>query len=331
MSRSGSGRGPAAYAVLVAVAVGGALLPIAKLSNAAAPPLSLTVPASPVPASPVAASPIAASQSDESLRGTSRAQQSGQSLDEPTPQRLSYGPLGIPGVMLDAYQRAEREMAEIQPGCHLSWSTLAGIGRVESDHASGGRVDTAGNTLEPILGPRLDGSLNTVAIADTDHGAMDADPVWDHAVGPMQFIPTSWRIFGVGNPNNIYDSTLAAGRYLCAGGGDLSDQAQEAIAVYRYNHSATYASTVLLWAHAYLTGVVPTPSEQEPVPQTAEGNQGLQVRTVAQRTRQVVVQLDSPTVARLDPPPPARLDAPPPAAPAPSPTSLDSPATNATP
>ncbi|MGH3826491.1 MAG: lytic transglycosylase domain-containing protein [Pseudonocardiaceae bacterium] len=320
MPRSGSGRGPAAYAVLVAVAVGGALLPIAKLSNAAAPPSPLTVAASPVPASP-----IATSQGEVSPQATSRAQQSGQSLDEPAPQRLPYGPLGIPGVMLDAYQRAAREMAEIQPGCHLSWSTLAGIGRVESGHASGGRVDTAGNTLEPILGPRLDGSMNTVAIADTDHGTLDVDPVWVRAVGPMQFIPTSWRIFGVGNPNNIYDSTLAAGRYLCAGGGDLSDQAQEAIAVYRYNHSATYASTVLLWAHAYLTGVVPTPSEQELVPQTTEDNQGSQVRTVARSTQQVVAQLDSPPVARLDPSPPARLDTPPPAATAPSPQSLDSP------
>lgn len=235
--------------------------------------------------------------------------------------------------MLAAYHRAEREMAQTEPGCHLSWSTLAGIGHVESGHADGGWVDAAGNTLGPILGPQLDGSLDTVAIADTDRGTLDADLGWDRAVGPMQFIPTSWRVYGAGNPNNIYDSTLAAGRYLCAGGADLSDPAQEAVAVYRYNHSMTYVSDVLLWAHGYLTGVVPTPSEQGPVPQSTDGNHALQVRTVAQSTPQVVVQLDSPAVARLDPQPAAQLDAPQPATPpatAPSPASLDSPTTGST-
>jgi membrane-bound lytic murein transglycosylase B len=70
------------------------------------------------------------------------------------------------------------------------------------------------------------------AIRDTDHGLLDGDPVWDRAVGPMQFIPSSWRSWGVGSPHNIYDSTLAAGCYLCAGGADLSDQAQLQAAVY---------------------------------------------------------------------------------------------------
>ncbi|MGH3841213.1 MAG: hypothetical protein ACRDR6_12115 [Pseudonocardiaceae bacterium] len=151
------------------------------------------------------------------------------------PPSLPDGPLGIPGVMLDAYQRAARMLAATQPGCHLSWIVLAGIGKIESDHASGGRVDTFGNTLGPILGPRLDGSAGMVAIPDTDHGALDGDPVWDRAVGPMQFIPSSWRVWGVGSPDNIYDSTLAAGRYLCAGGADLSDPTQLQAAVYRYN------------------------------------------------------------------------------------------------
>ncbi|MGH3780087.1 MAG: hypothetical protein ACRDRO_05480 [Pseudonocardiaceae bacterium] len=147
------------------------------------------------------------------------------------PQNLPNGPLGIPGVMLDAYQRAARTLAATRPGCHLSWSVLAGIGRIESGHASGGRVDAAGNTLGPILGPRLDGSAGMATIPDTDHGLLDGDPVWDRAVGPMQFIPSSWRSWGVGSPDNIYDSTLAAGRYLCAGGADLSDPAQQQAAV----------------------------------------------------------------------------------------------------
>jgi hypothetical protein len=194
-------------------------------------------------------------------------------------QNLPEGPLGIPGVMLDAYQRAARTLAATQPGCDLSWSVLAGIGRIESGHASDGRVDAAGNTLGPILGARLDGSAGMAAIPDTDHGLLDGDPVWDRAVGPMQFIPSSWRRWGVGSPNNIYDSTLAAGRYLCAGGTDLSDPAQLQMAVYRYNHSATYVDVVLRWAAAYLTGVIPTPSAPGPVPPGTNGNGGQPIVT----------------------------------------------------
>jgi membrane-bound lytic murein transglycosylase B len=253
--------------------------------------------------SPALSLTVAASEKDGSQQSASQAQPSGQSLDELTPPRLPDGPLGIPGVMLDAYQRAERVMAQTQPGCHLSWATLAGIGKIESGHASGGRVDAVGNTLGPILGPPLDGSLGTVAIAiaDTDRDTLDADPGWERAIGPMQFIPTSWRAYGTGNPNNIYDSTLAAGRYLCAGGGDLSDPAREAGAIYRYNHSVTYVSNVLRWKQGYLTGVVPTPSEQGPVPQMTDGNEASRVRAVARHTpHMAVVNLDPPTPAQLD-------------------------------
>lgn len=190
------------------------------------------------------------------------------------PPNLPDGPLGIPGVMLGAYQRAAQTLAATQPGCHLSWSVLAGIGRIESDHASDGRVNVAGNTLGPILGPRLDGSPGMAALPDTDHGVLDQDTIWDRAVGPMQFIPSSWRRWGVGNPNNIYDSTLAAGRYLCAGAADLSQPAQLQTAVYRYNHSTAYVNVVLQWAAAYLTGVIPTPSAPGSVPPGTNGNGG---------------------------------------------------------
>jgi membrane-bound lytic murein transglycosylase B len=270
---------------------------------------------------------VATSAADGAMQGLTNAEPSIQSLDEPAPPRMPDGPLGIPGVMLDAYQRAERAMAQTQPNCHLSWSTLAGIGKIESRHAGGGRVDAAGDTLGPILGPQLDGSLDTVAIADTDRGTLDSDFGWDRAVGPMQFIPTSWRVYGTGNPNNIYDSTIAAGRYLCAGGADLLDPAQEAKAIYRYNHSVTYVSNVLRWEQGYLTGVFPTPSEPGPVPQMTDSDEPERVRTVAQSTPQAVVNLDSPAVANLDAPAPAPLDAQQAAAPAtaPSPALLDSP------
>ncbi len=192
---------------------------------------------------------------------------------------LPPGPLGIPGVVLGAYQRAEQTLAASRPGCHLSWSVLAGIGRIESGHARGGRLDAAGNTLGPILGPPLDGSPGVAAIPDTDRGVLDQDTIWDRAVGPMQFIPTSWRSFGldgngdgVASPHNIYDATIAAGRYLCAGGSDLSDPVQLRAAVFRYNHSASYVTIVLRWAQAYLTGVTPTTPAPGPIPPDPNGN-----------------------------------------------------------
>ena len=198
-----------------------------------------------------------------------------------TPGNLPDGPLGIPGAVLDAYQFAQRSFAALRPGCHLPWSVLAGIGRIESNHASDGRVDAFGNTLGPILGPRLDGSPGMAAIPDTDHGQLDGDTVWDRAVGPMQFIPASWRAYGVdgngdgvANPNNIYDATVTTGLYLCAGGADLADPAQLQAAVFRYNHSADYVNVVLQWAQAYLTGAVPVPSAPGPVPPGVNGNGG---------------------------------------------------------
>jgi outer membrane biosynthesis protein TonB len=180
---------------------------------------------------------------------------------------LPEGPLGIPGVMLEAYMRAEERLAVTKPGCNLDWALLAGIGRIESGHARGGAVDARGNTASPILGPQLNGSPGVAVIRDTDGGRFDYDTVYDRAVGPMQFIPSTWAGYaadgnddGQSNPNNIYDATVGAGNYLCAGGGDLSNPTQRAQAVFRYNQSNEYVSTVLFWANAYAEGVNPLPS-----------------------------------------------------------------------
>ncbi|MBP2340786.1 lytic transglycosylase domain-containing protein [Saccharothrix coeruleofusca] len=177
------------------------------------------------------------------------------------------GPLGLPGVMLDAYMRAADRLERTTPNCNLHWSLLAGIGRIESGHARGGRVDARGNTINPILGPVLNGGPGMAAISDTDDGRYDYDTTWDRAVGPMQFIPSTWAGYaadgnndGQSNPNNIYDATVGAGNYLCAYNSDLSDPAQRARSVFRYNHSDEYVRTVLYWADAYADGVTPLPS-----------------------------------------------------------------------
>jgi hypothetical protein len=80
----------------------------------------------------------------------------------------------------------------------------------------------------------------------------------------MQFLPGTWARYasdgdgdGVADPQNLYDSTLAAARYLCSGGLNLRDQSQVMAAILRYNNSIPYARNVLGWAAAYATGVVP--------------------------------------------------------------------------
>ncbi|MEU4523373.1 lytic murein transglycosylase [Amycolatopsis sp. NPDC024027] len=182
------------------------------------------------------------------------------------------GSLGIPGSMLKAYKNAADILAKEQPNCHLDWALIASIGRIESNHARGGYVNANGDTLEPILGPVLNGAGAFAAIADTDGGKYDGDTVWDRAVGPTQFIPSTWRGYasdgngdGVSNPNNIYDEALATARYLCSGGLDLSTDAGQRIAVRRYNNSQSYVDTVLAWAAAYRGGVAQLPDSQVPI------------------------------------------------------------------
>jgi membrane-bound lytic murein transglycosylase B len=172
------------------------------------------------------------------------------------------GDLGIPDLVLAAYRRAADLLATTDPSCGITWDLLAGIGKVESSHARGGRVDAGGRTWTPILGPRLDG-VSTATIRDSDGGALDGDAVWDRAVGPMQFIPGTWRAFGAdgdgdgrADPHDIDDAALAAGRYLCLGSADLTTDAGRTAALLRYNRSMAYVAKVLGWAKAYASGQV---------------------------------------------------------------------------
>jgi len=161
----------------------------------------------------------------------------------------SPGLLKIPLVALKAYLHADRMMAESTPGCGVGWNLLAGIGHIESTHAFGGATDPLGNPVEPIHGPTLDGSLpgNEVIV----EGEAEGRTVYARAMGPMQFLPTTWTLYtsdgdgdGRENPQNLFDASLAAARYLCDGGLNLRDRSQLITAVLRYNNSMSTGRAV---------------------------------------------------------------------------------------
>jgi len=175
---------------------------------------------------------------------------------DPVPEINTYGPgrpadqlrgwaeqrapaLGIPIQTLQAYGYATRVAQVENPECHLSWTTLAGIGMVESHHGTyrGALIDTNGDVSPPIRGVRLDGTGGNLAIVDQE-ASREGETVYARAMGPMQFIPETWRLYGVDANNdgivsadNIDDAALAA--------------------------AGAYARAVRDWAAAYAAGHSP--------------------------------------------------------------------------
>ncbi|WP_415839295.1 lytic murein transglycosylase, partial [Nocardioides zeicaulis] len=178
----------------------------------------------------------------------------------------------IPEVALAAYQRAEAVINQADRSCRLPWELVAAIGRVESDHgrSGGSSLDDRGVARPGIYGVALDGRNGTQDIADTDGGQYDDDARHDRAVGPMQFIPSTWSVVGVDgdddgtrDPQDVDDAALATAVYLCSGDDDLSQEKGQRAAVYRYNHSNDYVDLVLQVMQAYMDGdfsAVPTSS-----------------------------------------------------------------------
>ena len=164
---------------------------------------------------------------------------------------------GIPARAVQGYGYAEIVLHSETPGCHLGWNTLAGIGMVESDHGrDGGAALTANGTeTKPVIGPALDGSPGRQNLPAIDHGVLTGDPVHDHAVGPMQLLPETWHQYADpgSSPQNIDDAAIAAGRYLCADGRDLTTASGWWTAILAYNHSTDYANLVYHYANEYGT------------------------------------------------------------------------------
>jgi Membrane-bound lytic murein transglycosylase B len=165
-------------------------------------------------------------------------------------------------ILGDAYRKASDSLSD---RCHLPFALLMAIGEVESSSLRGRKLDAGHDVVPPVLGPQLSGG-GFAAIGDSDGGRLDGDSAWDRAVGPMQFIPGTWRLWGadgngdgVADPQNVEDAALAAGRYLCAGGRDLSRREDLEAAILSYNHSRRYLATVLDLYDSVMSGLVAGP------------------------------------------------------------------------
>ena len=86
--------------------------------------------------------------------------------------------------------------------------------------------------------------LAAINLVETGFGRIRGTSVAG-AQGPMQFIPTTWDIYGAGGDiEDPHDAILAAGRLLSANG--FADN--PAGALYRYNNSSAYVRGVTLHA-----------------------------------------------------------------------------------
>ncbi|MFG3134358.1 NlpC/P60 family protein [Streptomyces tendae] len=175
----------------------------------------------------------------------------------------------IPPRMLAAYQHAAQQVGKHVPQCRgMRWPILAGIAKVESNHASGRSVAANGDIRPKIYGVLLNGSGaggNTTAFPDTDGGRWDGTATGERAVGPFQFLPSTWD--GVGkdaggdnraDPHNADDAALGAAVYLCGNGRDLAEESQLSAAIFQYNRSTEYVANVRGWIDQY-TAAAKTP------------------------------------------------------------------------
>jgi hypothetical protein len=152
-------------------------------------------------------------------RGVRAAVGAGDTMVSLRSQQLPVEPNVPAGRPASYLQLFQRSAAKYCPG--LSWTVLAAIGQIESGDGSN-------------VGPSSAGAL-----------------------GPMQFLPSTWAIWGItafgesGPPNIMdpYDAVPAAARLLCADG--AASPGGLAGAIFSYNHASWYVNEVLALAAQY--------------------------------------------------------------------------------
>ena len=123
---------------------------------------------------------------------------------------------GRPGSYRELYEQSTKYC----PG--LSWTVLAAIGQVESDHGRNAGVSSAG------------------------------------AMGPMQFLPSTWAAYAVDGDGDgtkdiqsPYDAVPTAAVYLCRNGAARGGPSSLYGAIFAYNHADWYVRKVLAIAAQY--------------------------------------------------------------------------------
>ncbi|HEX2468485.1 MAG TPA: lytic murein transglycosylase [Solirubrobacterales bacterium] len=130
-------------------------------------------------------------------------------------------PIGVPNFVIDQFT-IPPFLLPLYQACGtqygIPWQILASINRIETAFGTNLNVSTAG------------------------------------AVGWMQFLPSTWKAYGVDanedgrkDPYNPLDAICAAARYLRAAGGEEDLQR----AIFAYNHADWYVDEVLLYARQY--------------------------------------------------------------------------------
>ena len=141
----------------------------------------------------------------------------------PTMTIAPFGPapIGVPNFIIDSFE-IPPFLLPIYQACGteygIPWEVLASINKIETGFGTNLNVSSAG------------------------------------AVGWMQFLPSSWEMYGVDangdgrkDPYNPVDAICAAASYLKAAGGNKDLYG----AIFAYNHADWYVQEVLLYARAY--------------------------------------------------------------------------------
>ena len=138
-----------------------------------------------------------------------------------TVANLGPAPIGVPNFIIGQFE-IPPFLLPVYQACGtqygIPWEVLAGINKIETAFGTNLNVSSAG------------------------------------AVGWMQFIPSTWKAYGVdangdgrADPYNPVDAICAAARYLKAAGGDTNLRR----GIFAYNHASWYVDEVLLYARQY--------------------------------------------------------------------------------